>query len=82
MTRLGLALLGVGAVAFIGYRFVLPRMWSQAAPSAVVLEADPTQTPIDPPQSVTVTRDGRTYVIEKLFKYDGQAAFTKDQGED
>lgn len=70
MTRLGLALLGLAAVAFVGYRFVLPRMWSQAAPSPVSLEGDPTQTPIDPPQSVTVTRDGRTYVIEKLFNYE------------
>jgi hypothetical protein len=62
--------LGVGAIAFLTWRFVLPRLWSRAAPSAIILEADPAQTDFEEPQKITVTRDGRQYVIEKLFKYE------------
>ena len=70
MNRLGVVLLGVAAVAFVAYRFVLPRMSSRPAASAVVLDEDPRQTPLSVPQSVTVTRGDRQYVIEKLFDYE------------
>ena len=70
MNRLGVVLLGLSALAFVGYRFVLPRAWSQAATSPLVLDGEPAQTPLEQPESLTVTRDGRKYVIEKLFHYD------------
>jgi hypothetical protein len=70
MHRLGLVLLGVMGLAFVGYRFVLPRLWSRPAPSAVVLEGEPRQAPLEPPQRLTVTRGERQYVVEKLFDYE------------
>ena len=70
MPRLGVIVLGVGAVAILAWRVVLPRLWSRPAPSPVVLDGDPLQTDFEEPSKLTVTRDGRQYVIEKLFKYE------------
>lgn len=70
MTRLGLFALGVLVVGFVGYRFVLPRMWSQPAAAPVSLDGDPKQTPLENPLPITVEREGRKYVVEKLFDYE------------
>jgi hypothetical protein len=60
----------VGALAFGAWRFVLPLAWSTAASTPVFLEREPVQEPIEPPERVTVTRGGRTFVIEKLYRYE------------
>ena len=65
--------LGIGAVLAVltvGWKVVLPRVWSRPASAPIPLDVDPVQTPIDPPERLTVTRDGKTYVIEKQFAYE------------
>lgn len=61
------------ALVFLGYgvwRLVLPRAWGTYTSAPVPLEQEPIQTPLEPPERVTVTRGGRTFTIEKLFRYD------------
>lgn len=70
MSRWWLGGLAVGALAFVAWRFVLPLAWSTAASTPVSLEREPVQEPIEPPERVTVTRGGRTFVIEKLYRYE------------
>ncbi len=65
-----LAALAIGAVAV--WKVVLPRLLSTAAPHAVVLDTDPVQTPMEPPEQLTVLRDGRVYRVEKQHAYEVQ----------
>lgn len=66
----GVVLALVVALAWLGWRVVLPRLWSTAAPAPVALDADPVQEPLEPPQRLSVVRDGRVYVVEKLHAYE------------
>lgn len=70
MSRWWLGVLVVGALAYAAWRFVLPLAWSTAASTPVSLEREPVQEPIEPPERVTVMRGGRTFVIEKLYRYE------------
>ncbi|MBL8921131.1 MAG: hypothetical protein JNJ54_19870 [Myxococcaceae bacterium] len=70
MSRWWLALLGVGALGVGVWRVVLPRAWSSPAREPVSLELEPVQEPIEPPERVAVTRGGRAFVIEKLYRYE------------
>jgi len=70
MQRLGIALLVLLGLGFVGYRVVLPRAWSQPASTPLSLEGEPRQSPIEQPERIQVDRDGREYVVEKLFDYE------------
>lgn len=70
MSKWALVLVAVGGLGVAVWRFVLPRAWSTPAAAPVSLDLEPVQEPIEPPEQVTVTRGGRTFVIEKLYRYE------------
>ena len=63
---------GVGVVAFVSWKFVLPFAWGSAAAAPISLDAEPVQTAIEPPEEITVTRGGQSFTIEKLYTYEVQ----------
>lgn len=64
--------LGVLAVGVLGWKFALPLAWGASADAPIDLDAEPLQTPIDPPEDLTVTRDGKPFTIRKLYTYEAQ----------
>jgi hypothetical protein len=68
--RLSLLVMAVLGGGLAVWRVVLPWAWSSPASAPVVLDLEPVQEPLDPPERVEVERGGRRFVIEKLARYE------------
>lgn len=60
----------VGVLLYLGYAYVIQRPTSSGKGEALELSQEPIQTPIQPPERVSITREGKTYQVEKLARYE------------
>ena len=69
-SRLGLVAVCVALLAWAGWRFVLPILWSSGHAPPIELAADPVQTALEPVERISVTRGDRHFIIEKTHRYE------------
>lgn len=60
----------VGLLMYAGYALVIQRPLSSGKGPAIDLAQEPEQMPLQPPESVRLVRDGKTFVIEKTHRYE------------